>query len=263
MMQALFTAATGMEAQQLNLDVISNNLANVSTTGYKDQRADFEDILSQVVVPPGIQQAQGDQTPTGISIGLGVRPGATQHIFSQGNLESTSNPLDLAIEGNGFFQVTLPDGTIAYTRDGTFKMDDTGRLVTSDGYPLSPEIVIPQNATSVSIGQDGTVSAVIQGSAAPQILGQITLANFINPAGLTDMGQNLYLQTQASGAPIIGDAGTDGLGQIQQGYTESSNVNATQELINMIIAQQAFEYNSKSITTADTMLSDAAALITP
>ncbi len=261
MMRALFTAASGMEAQQLNLDVISNNLSNVSTTGYKQSRVDFEDILSQIIRPPGAQVAQGVQDPTGITVGLGVRPGATQRVFTQGDLERTDNPLDMAIEGAGFFQVTLPDGTIAYTRDGSFKKDSTGRLVTSNGYPLSPEIDIPQNATSISIGQDGTVSVIVQGTAAPQVIGQVTLASFINPAGLQSQGQNLLVETGASGPPIIGNAGTNGLGLITQGFVEGSNVQAVNELIKIIIAQRAFEFNSRAITTADNMLNVASGLV--
>ncbi|MCL5054682.1 MAG: flagellar basal-body rod protein FlgG [Firmicutes bacterium] len=262
MMNALFTAASGMSAQQMNLDVIANNLANVSTTGFKESRVNFENLLSQMIRTPGAQVASGIQEPSGISEGLGVRPGSTERIFTQGTLTQTNNPLDLAIQGNGFFQITLPDGTTAYTRAGSFQVDSTGRLVTADGFPVSPQITIPQNAISLSVGEDGTVSALLQGQTTPTVVGQITLANFINPAGLMNDGQNLYLQTAASGPPIIGTAGINGLGSLQQGYLENSNVDAVNQLINVILAQQAFEYNSRVITSSNNMLSTVEQMVT-
>jgi flagellar basal-body rod protein FlgG len=257
MMRALFTAATGMEAQQLNMDVISNNLANVNTVGFKHARADFQDLLYQEMEPAGSITAQGSQSPTGLQVGLGVRPAATETMFDEGQLETTGNPYDVAISGNGFFSVLLPDGTTGYTRDGSFKIDSQGKLVNSSGYALQPEIVIPSSASSVTIGADGTVSVVQGSSQTPTTVGQITLTNFINPAGLTNIGGNTFTPTAASGTAQTGTAGSTGFGTLSQGELEMSNVQIVQEMVNMIIAQRAYESNSKAIQAADDMLQTA------
>lgn len=260
MMRALFTAGAGMQAQQLNVDVISNNLANVNTTGYKKARIDFQDLLYQTLRAAGSQVAQGVESPTGLHIGLGVRPAATQRIFTQGDFQRTDNPLDLVVEGEGFFQITQPDGSVAYTRDGTFRRDGTGRVVTADGYTLSPEVTIPQDAVAVSVGQDGTVSVTIQGNPTPQVVGSLTLARFINPAGLFSRGKNLFLETSASGPPIVSAPGIGGAGTINQGFLENANVQVVDEIVKLIVAQRAFEFNSRAVTTADDMLGTAAGL---
>ncbi|MDI6827748.1 MAG: flagellar basal-body rod protein FlgG [Armatimonadota bacterium] len=257
MIRSLWTAATGMAAQQLNIDVISNNLANVNTPGFKKSRVDFQDLLYQTIRAAGTTEAQGSMVPTGIQVGLGTRPAAITRIFSQGDFQQTNNPLDLVIEGDGFFQVLLPNGSTAYTRDGTFKLDAQGRIVTADGYPLDPEITIPAEATSISIGSDGTVSVTLAGQTTPQELGQIQIAKFINPAGLNNLGRNLLLPTAASGEPIVDTPGLNGLGTIAHGFIEMSNVKVVEEMVNMIIAQRAYEVNSKAIQTADDMLSIA------
>ena len=257
MMRALFTSATGMMAQQLNMDVISNNLANVNTTGFKDSRADFADLLYQQISPAGTTTAQGSQSPTGLQVGLGVRPVATETMFEEGQLQNTGNPYDVAIQGGGFFQILMPDGTIGYTRDGAFSMDSQGKLVNSEGYALQPEIVIPSNATSVTVGSDGTVSVTQAGQTNPTTVGQITLANFINPAGLTNLGGNVFQPTAASGNPQTGTPGQQGFGTLAQGTLEMSNVQIVQEMVNMIIAQRAYEVNSKAVQTCDDMLATA------
>ncbi len=257
MIRSLWTAATGMAAQQLNIDVISNNLANVNTPGFKKSRVDFQDLLYQTLRAAGTTEAQGSMVPTGIQVGLGTRPAAIARIFSQGDFQQTNNPLDLVIEGDGFFQVLLPNGSTAYTRDGTFKLDAQGRIVTADGYPLDPEITIPAEATSINIGSDGTVSVTLAGQTTPQELGQIQIAKFINPAGLNNLGRNLLLPTAASGEPIVDTPGLNGLGTIAHGFIEMSNVKVVEEMVNMIIAQRAYEVNSKAIQTADDMLSIA------
>lgn len=257
MIRSLWTAATGMAAQQLNIDVISNNLANVNTPGFKKSRVDFQDLLYQTLRTAGTTEAQGSMVPTGIQVGLGTRPAAITRIFSQGDFQQTNNPLDLVIEGDGFFQVLLPNGTTAYTRDGTFKLDSQGRIVTADGYPLDPEITIPAEATSISIGSDGTVSVTMAGQTTPQELGQIQIAKFINPAGLNNLGRNLLAPTAASGEPIVDTPGLNGLGTIAYGFVEMSNVKVVEEMVNMIVAQRAYEVNSKAIQTADDMLSIA------
>ncbi len=257
MIRSLYTAATGMEAQQLNIDVIANNLANVTTTGFKRSRVDFQDLLYQTIRTAGAAQAQGVQIPTGVQVGLGTRVASVQKLFTQGDFQMTGNKLDLLIEGNGFFQVMLPSGNLAYTRDGSFKIDGQGRLVTSDGYPVQPEITIPAGAKEISIGEDGTVSATLAGQTAPQELGQIQLVGFTNPAGLESIGRNLFVQTEASGEPVPGTPGQDGLGTLAQGYIEMSNVKVVEEMVNMIIAQRAYEVNSKSIQAADEMLNIA------
>ena len=256
MMRALYTAATGMQAQQYNIDTISNNLANVNTNGFRKNQARFQDLIYQTLRVPGTPVGPS-VVPVGQDVGLGVKIGASEKLFTQGVLQQTSNPLDVAIEGDGFFQVTLPDGTPAYTRDGSFKRDANGSIVTADGYFLSPQITIPQNATQVAIGQDGTVTAQIPGQQAPQTLGQISLVRFTNPAGLAPQGRNLFVQTGASGAPVISQPGLNGAGSLQGGYLEASNVSVVDEMVNLITAQRAYEANSKAISTADTMLGTA------
>lgn len=260
MMRALWTAGTGMVAQQANVDVISNNLANVNTTGFKKTRIDFQDLLYQTVRQPGATTGPDTQLPTGIQIGHGVRQVATQKIYTPGNYQSTGNSLDVAIENDGFFQITMPDGTVCYTRDGAFKKDSSGRITTSEGYPLEPQITIPENATDISISADGRVTATIPNQAAVQDLGQLQLARFINPAGLESIGRNLLKETAASGAPVVSNPGTDGAGTLTQKYLEMSNVQVVEEMVNMIVAQRAYEMNSKAITTSDEMLSIAANL---
>ena len=254
MISALWIAKTGMQAQQNQLDLISNNLANVSTNGYKRASAVFEDLMYQNLRQVGASTSEQSQLPTGLQVGLGVRTAATQRSFAQGNLQQSGNPMDIAINGNGFFQVALPDGSQAYTRDGAFQVNAQGRLVTSSGYTLSDNITIPANAKSVSISADGIVSVATANSAAAQNVGTLTLANFINPAGLEPRGQNLYAETSASGGPVVGAAGSNGLGPLMQGYVETSNVNVVQELVTMIQTQRAYEMNSKAIQTADQML---------
>jgi flagellar basal-body rod protein FlgG len=251
---ALWVAKTGLDAQQMRLAVVSNNLANVNTTGFKRSRAVFEDLLYQNVRQVGAQSSQNTQLPSGLSLGTGVRPVATEKLFTQGNLVQTNNPLDMAIQGRGFFQVTTPDGTLAYTRDGSFQVDAQGQLVTSNGYVLQPAITVPQNTVSVTVGSDGVVSALVAGSTAPTQIGNLQLADFINPTGLQPIGENLYRESTASGSPQTGNPGLTGLGTLVQGSVESSNVNVVEELVNMIETQRAYEMNSKAIATADQML---------
>ncbi|MGQ9632109.1 MAG: flagellar basal-body rod protein FlgG [bacterium] len=255
MQRGLYTAASGMRAQQLNIDTIANNLSNVNTTGFKQSRVEFQDLLYQTLKAAGAPIGGGGQVPTGIQVGHGTRPGATQKIFLQGSFQNTGNPLDVAIEGHGFFQVILPDGTTAYTRDGSFKIDSTGRLVTSDGFFLEPEITIPSDAIDISISPGGVVSVTIAGT--PEEIGQLQLARFINPAGLSSLGKNLYRQTQASGDPIIDNPGQSNLGLLEQGFLEMSNVQVVDEMVNMITAHKAYDVNSKSIQTVDSMLATA------
>ncbi len=256
MMRALYTAASGMNAQQYNIDTISNNLANVNTTGFRSNSARFQDLIYQNLRAPGTPVGPS-VVPTGQDVGLGVKIGSSAKTFTQGTLQQTSNPLDIAIEGDGFFQVTQPDGTPAYTRDGNFQRDANGAIVTNDGYFLSPQITVPANATQVQVGQDGTVTAQIPGQQTPQTLGQIQLVRFTNPAGLAPKGQNLYTQTGSSGAPTLSQPGLNGAGTLQGGYLEQSNVSVVQEMVNLITAQRAYEANSKAISTADEMLSTA------
>jgi flagellar basal-body rod protein FlgG len=260
MIRSLWISKTGLDAQQTQMDVLSNNLANVNTTGFKRSRAVFEDLLYQNLRQPGAQSSQQTNLPTGLQIGTGVRPVATARVHTQGNLQQTGNNLDMAINGQGFFQVQMPDGTNGYTRDGSFRVDAQGQLVTSNGFPLSPAITIPPNAQSVTIGQDGTVSVTVAGNAQPQNVGNIQLANFANPAGLASQGQNLYTETQASGTPNTGAPGTNGQGTLSQGYVETSNVNVVEELVSMIQTQRAYEINSKAIQTSDQMLQKLAQL---
>jgi flagellar basal-body rod protein FlgG len=251
---ALWAAKTGLDAQQTEMAVISNNLANVNTTGFKQDRAVFEDLLYQNQTQAGANTSQTTESPSGMSIGTGVRVVATEKDYSQGSLTQTGNPLDVAIQGQGFFQIQMPDGTVAYTRDGTFQTNAQGQLVTSSGYLVQPGITIPQGAQSVTIGTDGTVSVTLAGQSAPTQVGQIQLANFINPPGLQPIGQNLLVQSAASGSPQTGSPATNGLGSLTQGELESSNVNVVEELVNMIQTQRAYEMNSKAINTVDQML---------
>ena len=254
MMRALYTATTGMLEQQLQIDVTSNNISNVNTFGYRKERAEFADLFHQVLQYAGSSTSETTLSPTGIEVGLGVRPTSVQKIFSQGNFKETENNLDIAITGNGFFQIELPDGTIAYTRDGSFKLDDEGNVVNSQGYLLVPNITIPDDATQVNIGTDGTVTVVQGNETEVNELGQIETVNFINPAGLHALGDNLYLNTNASGDPIVGTPGLNGFGQLRQGFVETSNVKLVEEMTDLIVGQRAYEANSKSIQTADSML---------
>jgi flagellar basal-body rod protein FlgG len=249
-----------MTAQQTNLDVISNNMANVNTVGFKKMRATFQDLIYQTIREPGAPTSPITRSPSGFQIGLGTYVSDTYGIFTQGNLFQTGNQLDLAIQGDGFFKVIMPDGTIAYTRNGQFRLDRDGRIVNSEGYPLDPEISIPPDAISIGIGADGTVTVLRQGATTVEEVGRIELAKFVNPAGLRRLGNNLYLQTDASGDPLIDNPGNQGIGTLLQGFLESSNVNIVEEMVNLIIAQRAYEFNTKGITAADEMLSQAANL---
>jgi len=260
MIRSLWIAKTGLDAQQTQLDVISNNLANVSTNGFKRARAVFEDMLYQNLRQPGSQSSQNSVVPTGLMVGTGVRPVATARMFTQGNLQQTGNNLDVAINGQGFFQVQNPDGTVGYTRDGSFQRDANGVMVTSNGHPLQPSITIPANALSVTIGSDGTVGVTVPGSAAVQHVGNIQLANFVNPGGLQPQGQNLFSETAASGSPQTAAPGANGVGVLNQGYVETSNVNVVEEMVSMIQTQRAYEINSKAIQTSDQMLQRLAQL---
>lgn len=254
MIRSLWIAKTGLDAQQTNLDVISNNLANVSTNGFKRSRAVFEDLLYQTMRQPGAQSTQTTQVPSGLTLGTGVRPISTERIYIQGSLQKTENPLDMAINGQGFFQIQMPDGTLAYTRDGAFQKDNTGQIVTSSGYPLSPAITVPQNALSISISRDGIVSATLPGTTAATQIGTVQLATFVNVGGLQSMGENLFVETASSGTPTPNTPGTNGTGLVNQGYVETSNVNVAEELVTMIQTQRAYELNSKVVTTSDNML---------
>ena len=254
MVRSLFTAATGMIAQQTQVDVTSHNIANVNTMGYKKNRAEFADLMYQVMSYAGTPTSTTTTHPTGIEVGLGVRPQAITKIHSQGYFKETGNNLDMVIAGNGFFQVQMPDGTTAYTRNGAWKLDSDGNIVNDDGLQLVPNITIPADATQIAIGIDGTVSVLQPGAQEMQQVGQIEIVNFINPAGLHSSGDNLFLETGASGAPIIGIASQDGLGQIKQGFVEMSNVQLVEEMTELITGQRAYEANSKAITTSDSML---------
>ncbi|MCB1671540.1 MAG: flagellar basal-body rod protein FlgG [Gammaproteobacteria bacterium] len=254
MTQALWIAKTGLDAQQTKMSVISNNLANASTAGFKRSRAVFEDLLYQNQRQPGAQSSQDTTYATGLMLGTGVRVMATEKIFSQGAASQTQNPLDISIEGNGFLQVLLPDGSLAYSRSGSMQIDAQGQLVTPNGYPIQPAINIPIDAQSVTIGTDGTVSVSLPGTAAVTQMGTIQLADFINPAGLQAMGGNLFVESTSSGAPQVGTPGLNGLGLLRQGYIEGSNVNVVEELVSMIETQRAYEMNSRAVSTADQML---------
>ncbi len=254
MLRSLWIAKTGMEGQQTKLDAISNNLANVGTNGYKRAGVAFEDLMYQNLRPAGAASSDQSQLPTGLQVGLGVRAAATTRNFSQGALQNSGGNFDVAIKGNGFFQIQMPDGSTGYTRDGGFQVDAGGQLVTNAGHALQPGITIPASATSVKIGEDGTVSAVIAGQTTPQSLGQIQLASFINPAGLEPRGGNIYGETSASGTPNAAAPGASGHGTLLQGFVEGSNVNVVEELVTMIATQRAYELNSKAIQTSDQML---------
>ena len=257
MMRGLWSAATGMTAQQTSIDVIANNLANVNTVGFKASRVDFQDLVYQTIREPGAAGTESTQLPTGVQVGLGARYAAVQRVFTPGELRQTGNSLDVAIEGDGFFQVLLPDGRTAYSRDGALKLDGQGRLVNSEGYPVQPEVTIPADTVHVSIGSDGTVSVTVAGQSEPQQIGQITLAKFLNPAGTSNLGRNLAVATPASGDPVVASPGTEGLGTLGQGLLELSNVNIIEEMVSMIVAQRAYEVNSKAIQVADEMLAMA------
>ncbi|CAL62046.2 Flagellar basal-body rod protein FlgG (Distal rod protein) [Herminiimonas arsenicoxydans] len=254
MIRSLWISKTGLDAQQTQMDVISNNLANVSTTGFKRSRAVFEDLLYQTIRQPGAASSQQTELPSGLQLGTGVRPVATERIHTQGNLQLTSNAKNLAIEGDGFFQVLMPDGTTAYTRDGSFQTDNQGQMVTSSGFPIQPAITIPENATSITISRDGIVSVTVSGTTAATEIGALQLATFINPAGLMSRGENLYVETTASGTANTNTPGSNGAGLLKQNYVETSNVNVVEELVSMIQTQRAYEINSKAITTSDQML---------
>lgn len=254
MIRSLWIAKTGMEAQQMQLDTISHNLSNVATNGFKRSHAVFEDLIYQNLRQTGANTTEQTVLPTGLQVGLGVRPVATSRNFSQGNLQQTSNNLDLAIKGNGFFQIQMPDGTTNYTRDGSFQLDANGQIVTNNGYSVLPGITVPNNAQTLTIGQDGTVSVTVPGNPQPQTLGQIQVANFVNPAGLDPKGQNLFAETASSGTPNAGAPNANGLGALQQGFVETSNVNVVEELVQMIQTQRAYELNSKAVQTSDQML---------
>lgn len=260
MIRALWTASTGMQSQQVNMDVIANNLANVNSAGFKKSRADFQDILYQTSKLPGAG-IDGSQNPTGVQVGLGSRVAAVQKVFTTGDFQQTEGELDLAIEGQGFFQVTMPDGTAAYTRAGAMKKDSTGRMVTSDGYPLFPEIVIPENSTAVNIGSGGVVEVILDGEVTPTQIGTLELVRFANPSGLNSLGRSLFAETPTTGAPVTGTPGEQGFGTISQGFLEGSNVNIMEEMVNMIAGQRAYEVNSKAIKTADEMLSMTSQLV--
>ncbi len=260
MQRALWTAAAGMGVQQTNLDVIANNLANVNTTGFKKSRAEFEDLLYQTVNAPGTSSSASTLIPAGVQVGLGAKTASVKRMFSQGDFKATESPLDLVIEGDGFFKVTRPDGTLVYTRDGSFSTNESGNLVNSQGYLLDPPIVIPTDAKSVTIGRDGTVSVRLADETTSQI-GNIEIAHFINPAGLQSLGNNLYVPSRASGDPILGTPGAEGLGELQQGFLETSNVQVVNELVDMITAQRAYELNSRAIKASDEMLQQVAQLV--
>ncbi len=257
MLRALYTAASGMNAQQLNIDNIAHNLANVNTIGFKSRRADFQDLLYQNLRQAGAANTANTDIPVGLQIGLGTKPVATEILLTQGDFSATENPLDMVIEGQGFFQVRLTDGQTAYTRNGSFHLDRDGNLVTADGDFLDPQISIPQDQLSVTIGSDGTVSVLQAGQTQPQQIGKIEIANFQNAAGLQAIGKNLYLATQASGEPIVGTPGENGLGTLLSGFVEQSNVSVVEEMVNMIVSQRAYEASSKVIRTADEMLTQA------
>ena len=254
MIRSLWISKTGLDAQQMAIDVVANNLANVSTNGFKRSRPVFEDLLYQTLRQPGAKSSQQSDIPSGLQLGTGVRPVATERIFSQGNLIQTGNGLDLAINGNGFFQIQLPDGTTGYTRDGSLQLNSQGQIVTSSGYIVSPGITIPSGSLTITISRDGIVSAQASGTTAPTQVGQLQLANFVNTGGLQSQGENIYLETASSGSPTTGNPGSSGLGALNQGFTETSNVNVAEELVNMIQTQRAFELNSRAIQASDQML---------
>jgi flagellar basal-body rod protein FlgG len=256
MLSSLWIAKTGLDAQQTRMDVISNNLANANTTGFKSSRASFQDLMYQNRAQPGAQTTEQTLSPTGLMLGTGVRVVGTEKLFTQGEPSQTGNSMDVAIQGRGFLQVSMPDGTIAYTRDGSLHPDENGQLVTADGYPLEPAITLPANMQSLTVGADGTVSATVNGSAASVQIGTLQLADFINPAGLQPQGNNLYLETASSGAPQTGQPGLNGMGTMMQGALESSNVNVVEQMVDMIETQRTYEMNSKVVSSTDQMLQD-------
>ncbi|MBQ4854399.1 flagellar basal-body rod protein FlgG [Rhodanobacter sp. B2A1Ga4] len=254
MFSSLWVAKTGLDAQQTRMDVISNNLANANTTGYKSARASFQDLVYQNLRQPGGQTTEQTQAPAGLMLGTGVRVVGSEKLFTQGNIEQTGNSLDVAVQGRGFLQVTMPDGSIAYTRDGSLHLDQNGQIVTANGYAVDPAVSVPANAQSITIGSDGTISVSVPGQAATQQIGTVQLADFINPAGLQPNGDNLYLETASSGSPQIGQPGLNGLGTLAQGALESSNVNVVEQMVDMIETQRTYEMNSKAVSAADSML---------
>ena len=254
MIRSLWTSATGMQAQELNIDVIANNLANVNTSGFKKSRAEFQDLLYESLRPAGAASSADTTIPTGVQLGHGARPSAVQKMFSQGDFQNTENELDWAIEGDGFFQIELPNGDTAYSRCGEFKLDADGRIVNADGFLLVPQLTVPLDTVSITVGMDGTVSVIQADDPVPSEIGTIQLARFVNPAGLRSLGRNLFVPTEGSGDEIIGTPGQDGFGTIAQGFLEMSNVSVVDEMVNMITAQRAYEINSKTIRTADDML---------
>jgi flagellar basal-body rod protein FlgG len=263
MMRALFSAASGMTAQQMSVDNIANNLANANTNGYKSRAVQFQDLLYQNIMQPGASASQQTLVPAGLQLGLGTRPSGNEIVFTQGSFSETDNPLDVAIQGRGFFQVLQPNGQLAYTRDGQFQLDKNGNMVTASGNPLQPQITIPADAQSITVAGDGTVSYTQPNQSAAQVAGQIQLANFQNPAGLSTIGGNLYTPTEASGDPTLGNpGGAEGLGALQQGYVEQSNVSVVQEMVNLIVSQRAYEANSKVVTAANEMYQEANGLVT-
>ena len=257
MLRSLQTAATGMDAQQRIIDTLSNNIANVNTTAFKSDRAHFNDLLYQNMRAPGLSSTNGTLVPSGIQVGTGVKLVATDKIFTEGSIKITEKDTDLMIKGRGFFRIQMPDGNVSYTRDGSFQRSADGRIVTHEGFSLLPEIVVPPNTTSFQIGLDGTTTAVVSGEAEPRNLGQIQIAQFVNPAGLAAMGRNLYGATAASGEPIVGNPGENATGQLGQGQLEASNVNIVDQMVQMIVGQRAYELNSKVIKTGDEMLAAA------
>jgi flagellar basal-body rod protein FlgG len=254
MLRALWSAASGMQAQQLQIDTIANNLANVNTNGFKRSRSEFQDLLYQTVTAPGVRSSSSTRNPAGIQLGLGAKPGSVKKLFSQGDFKRTENPLDLVVQGRGFFKVLMPDGTTSYTRDGAFTADRDGQLVTSQGYLLDPPVTVPPDTLSITVAPDGTVSVTQPGQSTATEIGQIELANFVNPSGLLSMGGNLYQATAGSGDSVDGTPGLDGLGTIAQGFLEISNVSIVNELVDMIAAQRAYELNSRAVKAADEML---------
>ena len=260
MIRSLWIAKTGLEAQQTQMDVVTNNLANVATNGFKRSRAVFEDLLYQTIRQPGAPSSQQTQLPSGLLLGTGVRPVAAERLFTQGNLQQTSNSKDVAIQGTGFFQVLTPEGTTAYTRDGSFQVDSQGQLVTASGYLVQPAIALPADAQTITVGRDGIVSVTQPGNTSPVQVGQLQLASFINPAGLEAKGENLFAETGASGTPSVNAPGSNGLGFLSQGYVETSNVNVVEEMVNMIQTQRAYDINSKAVTASNEMLQKLAQL---
>jgi flagellar basal-body rod protein FlgG len=260
MIRSLWISKSGLEAQQTQLDVITNNLSNVSTNGFKRARAIFEDLLYQTLRLPGAQSSQQTEIPSGLQIGLGVQPIATERIHTQGNLQQTGNSLDLAIQGQGFFQILLPDGTIGYTRDGSFQLDSQGQMVTASGFPLQPNITIPANTTTITISNDGIVSVTQGNNGTPTQIGTIQLATFINPGGLLSVGENLYLETVSSGTASTNNPGSNGAGLLNQSYVETANVSVVEELVNLIQTQRAYEINARAVETSDQVLARLAQL---